>query len=260
MENKFYKLDESADWSEYTFVFPSICIGNIGQLSTDLLISSTLSNSQKAGYLVTDLVQPIVGHNPFVQNSTELSLNCELYENKALKMVIFQQRAPLFKGKRNEFVQLLEDFIQAQRFKETICLTSTNAMERLDSQLSGIQCRYLAAMPEKSSIPEALGWKVLEKRIDHNNNVEEKDLSSFLPGGGVSQKFFKMSQEKGLNAYVLIVFAHEGNNIPEAVTLLNYMNEWKQYFKQSKQMPWKLPISWKYLFGQSMDPMSQQIF
>jgi hypothetical protein len=77
MENKFYKLNESADWSDYTFVFPSVCIGNIGQLAIDLLISSTLTNSQKAGYLVTDLVQPIVGHNPFVQNSTDLSLNCE---------------------------------------------------------------------------------------------------------------------------------------------------------------------------------------
>jgi hypothetical protein len=52
-------------------------------------------------------------------------------------MIIFQQRAPLFKGKRNQFVQLLSEFIQAEKFKETICLTSSNAMERLDSQLIG---------------------------------------------------------------------------------------------------------------------------
>ena len=76
MENKFHKYSEEADWSEYTFVFPTISIGNIGQLASDLLISS-LSNTNKAGYLITDLVQPIVGHHPFVQKSNELSLSCE---------------------------------------------------------------------------------------------------------------------------------------------------------------------------------------
>ncbi len=76
MESKFYKYSENADWSDYTFVFASVSIGNIGQLATDLLIS-TLSNTHKAGYLITDLVQPIVGHDPFVQNSSELSMSCE---------------------------------------------------------------------------------------------------------------------------------------------------------------------------------------
>ena len=51
--------------------------------------------------------------------------------------MILQQRAPLFKGKRNQFVQLLSEFILKEKFKETVCLTSSNAYERLDSQLSG---------------------------------------------------------------------------------------------------------------------------
>jgi hypothetical protein len=50
----------------------------------------------------------------------------------------------------------------------------------------------LASIPEHSSIPKTLDWKILEKRIDHNNNAEEKDMASFIPGGGVSQKFFKI--------------------------------------------------------------------
>lgn len=263
MENKFYKLSESSDWSEYTFIFASVSIGNIGQLASDLLISS-LSNTQKAGYLLTDMVQPIIGHDPFIHNSTDLSLSCELYENKALKLVIFQQRAPLFKGKRDQFVQLLTDFIQKENFKESICLTSSNAMERIDAQLSGIQCRYLVSDIEKSTISEDLKWKVLEKRIDYNNNGDDKkELSSFIPGGGISQKFHKISQDKGLNSYVLIVFAHEGNNIPESIQLVNYLNEWKSLVSVNKGtnvMPWRIPISWKYLFGQSLDQTASQIF
>ncbi len=159
MENKFYKHSEDCDWSDYTFIFPSVSIGNIGQLASDLLISS-LSNTHKAGYVITDMVHPIVGHDAFVQNSTELSLSLErnfkfqthfanqnknilfslkflVYENKNLKLVILQQRAPIFKGKRNAFVQFLTEFIQKENFKESICLTSSNAYERLDSQLTG---------------------------------------------------------------------------------------------------------------------------
>ena len=60
-----------------------------------------------------------------------------MYENKALKVVVMQQRAPLFKGKRAQYVQLLIDFVKQENFKETICLTSSSADERLDSQLSG---------------------------------------------------------------------------------------------------------------------------
>lgn len=76
MENKFVKLNPDTDWSEYTFVFASVSVGNIGQLAVDLLISS-LSNTQKCGYLISNLVQPIVGHNAFIQNSSDISLSCE---------------------------------------------------------------------------------------------------------------------------------------------------------------------------------------
>lgn len=46
-----------------------------------------------------------------------------------------QQRAPLFKGKRNDFVNFLADFVQGQRFRESICLTSSHAYERLGTFL-----------------------------------------------------------------------------------------------------------------------------
>jgi predicted ATP-grasp superfamily ATP-dependent carboligase len=73
MENKFVKLIENNNWSDYTFILTSVCVGNVGQLATDLLISS-LPNTQKAGYLISSLVQPIVGYNT---NRFELSLSVE---------------------------------------------------------------------------------------------------------------------------------------------------------------------------------------
>lgn len=60
-----------------------------------------------------------------------------VYESFELNLVVMQQRAPLFKGKRNDFVRLLADFIKKENFKEVICLTSSHAYERLDSQIGG---------------------------------------------------------------------------------------------------------------------------
>lgn len=76
MEEKFVKLVESSNWSDYTFIFACVSVGNIGQLAADLLISS-LPNTQKTGYLISSLVQPLVGHDAFEKNSSELSLSCD---------------------------------------------------------------------------------------------------------------------------------------------------------------------------------------
>jgi proteasome assembly chaperone 2 len=75
MENKIVKLCPTVNWSDYTFIFASVSIGNIGQLATDLLISSL--QLVKCGYLISEYVQPIVGHDAFIQNSNDFSLSCE---------------------------------------------------------------------------------------------------------------------------------------------------------------------------------------
>lgn len=146
-----------------------------------------------------------------------------------------QQRSPLLKGKRNQFVQILTDFIKQENFRESVCLTSSHAYERLDSQLTGVQCRYLTTEESNKNLFESLNWKILEKRFDHNGNIsndQDSSLEFFIPGGGISQKYYKSSKEKNLNSSVLLVFAHEGNNIPEAFQLVNYFNEWKNYLNK----------------------------
>jgi hypothetical protein len=52
-------------------------------------------------------------------------------------VILLQQRAPLFAGKRNQFIELLTDFVKKENFSQVICLVSSHAYERLDSQLVG---------------------------------------------------------------------------------------------------------------------------
>lgn len=76
MNANFIKISQN-DWSGYTFVFPCVSVGNIGQLSTDLLIS-TIPNIKKAGYLINNrIVQPIIGYDPYNKNSNDLCLSIE---------------------------------------------------------------------------------------------------------------------------------------------------------------------------------------
>ena len=76
MENKFVKISENADWSEYTFILACVSVGNIGQLATDLLISS-LPGTKKSGYLISTLIEPLTGYNNLEKKSVELNLSCD---------------------------------------------------------------------------------------------------------------------------------------------------------------------------------------
>ena len=81
MDNKFHKISPNEDWSDYTFVFACVSVGNIGQLAVDLLISTFVTNTKKAGYLFSDLIEPMAGPDPYVQDSQEISISCERMPN-----------------------------------------------------------------------------------------------------------------------------------------------------------------------------------
>lgn len=269
MSENFIKTS-SNNWKNCTFIFPCVrldsntsgiqlikiyflclSIGNIAQLAVDLLISS-LPNVKKAGYFNNhSIVQSILGYNPYNETSGDLSLTIEFYECEEMNLIIMQQRAPLLKGKRNEFVRMLIDFIKNESFAETICLTSSYAYERVDSQLSGDQCRYLSTGNIVDKLVQDLNWLQLEKR--NNSECTEEKSIAYLPGGGIAQKFYKLCKDEQLNAKILIIFAHEGNNIPEAFDLINYLNSYKNYLIKCNRSQWQVPISWKYLFGQGID-------
>ena len=80
MESKFFKYDAaSSDWSGYTLVFSCVSVGNIGQLALDLLVATHIAQkrAERVGHLITPLLHPVVGQDPFVHDSPHLSLSCE---------------------------------------------------------------------------------------------------------------------------------------------------------------------------------------
>ncbi|OXB76519.1 UNVERIFIED_CONTAM: hypothetical protein H355_004888, partial [Colinus virginianus] len=74
---------------------------------------------------------------------------------------------------------------------------------------------------------------------------------------------------KGIHMAVLLKFCSEGDNIPDAFGLVNYLNEWLQLIKirrnssadtcPGREIPdtssqWKIPSSWRLLFGSGLPP------
>ncbi|GAB5579340.1 proteasome assembly chaperone 2 [Prionailurus iriomotensis] len=149
---------------------PAVSVGNVGQLAIDLIISTL--NMCKIGYFYTDCLVPMVGNNPYAtaeENSTELSINAEVYSLPSKKLVALQLRSIFIKLR---------------------------------------------------------------------------------------------SCSKEIPMVVLLKFVSEGDNIPDALGLVEYLNEWLQIIKPCLQcddptasaLQWKMPSSWRLLFGSGLPP------
>ncbi|KAK3608034.1 hypothetical protein CHS0354_031020 [Potamilus streckersoni] len=267
--------DAAPKFEEKTLVLTSVSVGNVGQLSADLLIS-TLS-MKRIGYIHHESILPMVGNDPFASvdaTTCKIVTSCEVYESMLQKLVVIQQRAPFIKGKRPCFRNWLVQWIKENKFKMVVILTSTHAHERIDVQLQGSQFRYIAS----SQIEEQFGdvfknlhhWNMLERRtkfpapspIDQPVG-EVKEL--YLPGGGIAKSLFEDLCDAGVPTAMLLMFCAEGDNVQEAITLTDQLNTWLKLVDFHKKTldntlmaepslnDWKIPLSWKLFFGSRVD-------
>lgn len=76
--------------------------------------------------------------------------------NEKSKIAIVQLRSDISKGREREFVDDFIDWFKSSEFGSLVILSSLDAVERCESQLSGSQFRYLTSNP-KGSLTEQLG-------------------------------------------------------------------------------------------------------
>ena len=104
-----------------------------------------------------------------------------MYEPR--KLVLLQLRSTLAKHLARDFISDILTFAKDSGVSEVVCLASSDAEERVDTQLEGSQLRYLTSPNEEKL--GSLGWKSLEKR---------KEEEIFLPGGGFAKKLHLKAQ------------------------------------------------------------------
>ncbi|NXF73056.1 PSMG2 protein, partial [Sclerurus mexicanus] len=242
-----------------TLLLPAVSVGNVGQLAIDLVISTL--DMTKVGYFYTDCLVPMVGNNPYAtaeENSTELSINAEVYSLPSKKLVVLQIRSPFIKNKYRPFCETLLSWVKGSRCARVVVLSSSHAYQRDDEQLLGTPLRYLLTPDLEKAVGglmQELNWKEMEK-VAAYPGISDTDKVLHIPGGGITKLLFTESCLKGIQMAVLLKFCSEGDNIPDAFVLANYLNEWLQLVKSevNSSSQWKIPSSWRLLFGNGLPP------
>ncbi|XP_014794237.1 PREDICTED: proteasome assembly chaperone 2 [Calidris pugnax] len=253
----------TSDFKGFTLLMPAVSVGNVGQLAIDLVISTL--GMTKVGYFYTDCLVPMVGNNPYAtaeENSMELSINAEVYSLPSKKLVVLQIRSPFIKNKYRPFCQTLLSWVKSSKCARVILLSSSHAYQRDDEQLLGTPLRYLLTPDLEKAVGglmQELNWKEMEK-VAAYPGINDTEKVLHIPGGGITKLLFIESCSKGIQMAVLLKFCSEGDNIPDAFALVNYLNEWLQLIKSESNnstdtsSQWKIPSSWRLLFGSGLPP------
>ncbi|XP_023580584.1 proteasome assembly chaperone 2 [Trichechus manatus latirostris] len=248
-------VEPAPELTGFTLLMPAVSVGNVGQLAIDLIISTL--NMFKVGYFYTDCLVPMVGNNPYAtteENSTELSINTEVYSLPSRKLVALQLRSIFIKYKSKSFCEKLLSWVKNSNCARVIVLSSSHSYHRSDLQLRSTPFRYLLTPSMQKSVQnkiKSLNWEEMEK-------------SQCIPGISVGEysiiSFVCCSCCREIPMAVLLKFVSEGDNIPDALGLVEYLNEWLQIIKPCMDdstvsaLPWKIPSSWRLLFGSGLPP------
>lgn len=265
------------NWENCTLFVPTVSVGNVGQLAADLIISTLWM--ERVGYIHHPSLLPVVGNNPFAHEEAttcKLMTCCEVYESVVAQVVIIQQRAPFFKGRKKEFSDWLTKWIKDMGFYQVVILTSSYSQLRTDQQIGGSPFRILKSpsMNERNGelFSSKMGWRDLETRHSFptptpqqiSTNAENNQLI-YMPGSGIAKAVFDDLQE--LQVLVFMMFVSEGDNAHEALAMANQMNAWLSLLEKSDKKSeglvsdqvaqgiskWKVPISWNLVFGSGFD-------
>ncbi|XP_072805421.1 proteasome assembly chaperone 2 isoform X2 [Vicugna pacos] len=268
--------DSAPDLAGCTLLMPAVSVGNVGQLAIDLIISTL--NMCKIGYFYTDCLVPMVGNNPYAtaeENSTELSTNAEVYALPSRKLVALQLRSIFIKifflccrwytkYKSKPFCEKLLSWVKSSGCAKVVVLSSSHSYHRNDLQLRSTPFRYLLTPSMQKSVQnkmQSLNWEEMEKTTCIPE-IDESELCVRIPGGGITKTLYDEGCSKDIPVAVLLKFVSEGDNIPDALGLVEYLNEWLQMIKPCVQrdgptaaaLPWKIPSSWRLLFGSGLPP------
>ncbi|KAK1315889.1 hypothetical protein QJS10_CPA05g01557 [Acorus calamus] len=256
-----------------TLVLPALSIGNVGQLSIDLMIASV--KAERIGYLDDPSVLPCVGNDAYGPVAVgELALPLEVYESVDHGLSLIQQRSPVIKGMMVEYAKNLADFAASSGKKHLIVLSGLDSgrRKRIDessdtqvyylssSNVDGTEgrCEKLRWKMLQGYDPNQRRWKYLESLAEGNSGQEDFDDEltltddDYYPGLPFAA-LFSSCKAKGLTVTSILYYCSEGDNIPDSFKLAEaaykYLGICPTKFGDNKDIGWCIPLSWKTVYG-----------
>ncbi|XP_034836097.1 proteasome assembly chaperone 2 [Maniola hyperantus] len=245
-ETNIWKFIDDISLVEYTLIVPSVAVGNVGQLSCDLLISSL--KMVKIASIYSPAVIPVIGYDPYDLKSSSLSTTCEVYKSVSRKILVLQLRAPLVHKYANSFLKDVVNTFMDKQIKDILILTSSFAHEKKHILSSPFRFVASEGNPHTENLIKA-------NLVEHEENTGE--LKIF--GGGFASLLYKISLENGLPCLLLYKYCSEGDNIPDAYDMVHNLAKLLPIFTEDKDLLSQLqqPVSWTLLFGR---PPPQDIY
>lgn len=234
-------IKDKQSLSEYTVILPSVGVGNVAQLTTDLLIATL--KMEKVATCWHPSIVPLIGPRAFAHDTDSTTTACELYVSESKKLAIFQIRTPLVATLMQDFFNQLVRHLVDQRITRLIILTSSHAYEK--HTVSATPFEYVAN-------------EMFTERI--KPGVDERHWNAFdgslIYGGGYANALLAVATANQLPAIVLFKYVSEGDNTPDATQLVGQLNGWLNVLPLDDKGGLKkgttkliVPISWKYLYG-----------
>lgn len=216
------------DLTGYTLIIPSVSVGNVPQLTVDLLIT-TLKLDNIARIWHPGLV-PSVGSEPFYGTKNVVCTACELYCNERLKLAAVQFRSTIEKPLALKFIQDFLDCFGQLGLKDLYILASG-----FDYELHNISNKDKYYFASNDNVMERDGWTVLEK--DPKGKFQ-------VSGAGLGVKLYE-AVGSSLKATLVVKYVSEGENHYDAE---GYLRKLFQLLGITENN-FVQPTSWLHVYG-----------
>lgn len=224
------KFFEDADLNGFTLIIPAVSVGNVPQLTLDLLIKTF--NFQKIASLWHPSIVSSVGADPYDFSSSKICTACELYSNEMLKVACMQLRSTLDSKTANKFFEDLYNCVNSLNFKKIIILSSA-----FDYELPNINKKRFYFLDN------------LQNNLFNIPDIEqlEKDMYGkyCVNGTGFALNLYAVLS-KGLKCILLGKYISEGDNRPDAQAVLEKV---LQVLNIKMPQVIQYPSSWDLVFG-----------
>ncbi|KAJ7593999.1 PAC2 family-domain-containing protein [Mycena floridula] len=233
-------------------IVPIVSTANVAQLAVDLLVSS-LSLRRVAiidpGYCI-----PACGGRE--DGIPGISTPLEVYGNNDSGLLLLQQRSPIIKSKKQEFVDAFLDCFKASGLASILFLSGVDLSNRTDAQMMTPTYRIIPAnSPSLSSSPlHSLSELPIPSYSSpvpqHVTNSGAESEIAFIPGGGLTRRFLSaLPQNWPIPTASILQFVLEGDNREDAYLLASVVVK----VVNVECASWKEPASWKGVFGTPHD-------
>ncbi|KXN91077.1 Proteasome assembly chaperone 2 [Leucoagaricus sp. SymC.cos] len=255
----FIYPSEDIEYTGKVLLVPIVSTANVSQLAVDLIIATLAL--ERVGVVDPGYFVPVAGGREDREPGITTAL--ELYGKPEIGILVLQQRSPVLKSRKEDFVTAIIDFIESSKFACAVFLTGVDVLNRTDAQM--LTPTYQILPPNGPSLVQTPLANLLSLKIpDYTSPVQqhtqpheqierEEGAIPFMPGGGLTRRILtSIPRNWSIPTAAILQFVMEGDNRADASLLAAVIA--RILSLDSKFQEWRQPGSWQQgLFGAPHD-------